>query len=229
MPGQQREDAGEPSGQPRHFQAAVFDLDGTLVDSETRSHESWQHVFRSRGVVPDDDLIRAFVGRRGVDVHDLLRERVPEHDPAELMAASSAHFHAPDQPPLGPLAGAVELVQQIHAAGVPLALVTSAGRPYAEETLTELGVRPLFSVVVTAGDVTVGKPDPEGYRAAARGLGVAPAACVVFEDAPAGVAAAKAAGMYCVAVATTHPPEDLTGADLVVPDLTKITWPPPAA
>ncbi len=170
----EREDAGKPSGEPRRFQAAVFDLDGTLVDSETRSHESWQHVFRSRGMVPDDDLIRAFVGRRGVDVHDLLRERVPEHDPAELMAASSAHFHAPDQPPLGPLAGAVELVRQISAAGVPLALVTSAGRRYAEETLTELGVRPLFSVVVTAGDVTVGKPDPEGYRAAARRLGAAP-------------------------------------------------------
>jgi len=106
-----------------------------------------------------------------------------------------------------------------------LALVTSAGRRYAEETLTELGVRPLFSVVVTAGDVTVGKPDPEGYLAAARRLGTAPAACVVFEDAPAGVAAAKAAGMYCVAVATTHPPEDLAGADQVVPDLTKVTWP----
>ena len=124
----EREDAEEPSGEPRRFLAAVFDLDGTLVDSETRSHESWRHVFRSRGIVPDDDLIRAFVGRRGVDVHDLLREQVPEHDPAELMAASSAHFHAPHQPPLGPLAGAVELVRQISAAGVPLALVTSAGR-----------------------------------------------------------------------------------------------------
>ena len=170
----EREDTGEPSGEPGRFLAAVFDLDGTLVDSETRSHESWRHVFRSRGIVPDDDLIRAFVGRRGVDVHDLLRERVPEHDPAELMEASSAHFHAPHQPPLGPLAGAVELVRQISAAGVPLALVTSAGRRYAEETLTELGVRPLFSVVVTAGDVTVGKPDPEGYRAAARRLGGLP-------------------------------------------------------
>ncbi len=80
-------------------------------------------------------------------------------------------------------------------------------------------------MVVTAEDVTVGKPDPQGYLAAARGLGVPPAACVVFEDAPAGVAAAKAAGMYCVAVATTHPPEDLTAADQVVPDLTKVTWP----
>ncbi len=207
------------------FQAAVFDLDGTLVDSETRSHESWRHVFRSRGIVPDDSLIRAFVGRRGVDVHDLLAERVPGHDPAELMAASSAHFHAPGQPPLAPLGGAVELVRQIAAAGVPLALVTSAGRRYAEEMLAELEVRPLFAVVVTAGDVTVGKPDPEGYRAAARALGVPPEACVVFEDAPAGVAAAKAAGMYCVAVATTHPPAELAAADQVIPALTKITWP----
>jgi HAD superfamily hydrolase (TIGR01509 family) len=210
---------------PRPFRAAVFDLDGTLVDSETRSHESWRHVFRSRGIVPDDSLIRAFVGRRGIDVHDLLQERVPGHDAAELMAASSAHFHAPHQPPLGPLAGAVQLVQLIAAAGVPLALVTSAGRRYAEQTLTELGVRGLFSVVVTAEDVTVGKPDPQGYLAAAQGLGVPPSACAVFEDAPAGVAAAKAAGMYCVAVATTHPPEDLAAADQVVPDLTKVTWP----
>jgi sugar-phosphatase len=213
------------SAEPRRFHAAGFDLDGTLGDSETRSHESWRHVFRSRGIVPDDSLIRAFVGRRGVDVHDLLAERVPGHDPAELMAASSAHFHAPHQPPLGPLAGAVELVRLIAAAGVPLALVTSAGRRYAEQILTELGVRELFSVVVTAEDVTVGKPDPEGYRAAARRLGVLPSACVVFEDAPAGVAAAKAAGMYCVAVATTHPPEDLAAADEIFPDLTTATWP----
>jgi mannitol-1-/sugar-/sorbitol-6-phosphatase len=211
--------------EPGTFRAAVFDLDGTLVDSETRSHESWRHVFRSRGIVPDDSLIRAFVGRRGIDVRELLRERVPGHDPAELMAASSAHFHAPHQPPLGPLAGAVELVRRIGAAGVPLALVTSAGRRYAEETLDELSVRRLFPVVVTAEDVTVGKPDPQGYLAAAGRLGVPPTACVVFEDAPAGVAAAKAAGMYCLAVATTHPPEDLAAADQVVPDLTKVTWP----
>ena len=217
---------GGPPGEARPFRAAVFDLDGTLVDSETRSHESWRHVFRSRGIVPDDELIRAFVGRRGVDVHDLLRERVPGHDPAELMAATSAHFHGADQPPLGPLDGAVELVERISAAGVPLALVTSAGRRYAEQTLTDLGVLPLFSVVVTAEDVTVGKPDPQGYLAAARGLGLPPADCVVFEDAPAGVAAAQAAGMYCVAVATSHPPEDLAAADQVVPDLTKVTWPP---
>ena len=97
-PDAQSPDLGSPGpgstgpGNPvesRPFQAAVFDLDGTLVDSETRSHESWRHVFRSRGIVPDDSLIRAFVGRRGIDVHDLLKEQVPGHDPAELMAATS--------------------------------------------------------------------------------------------------------------------------------------------
>ena len=212
---------------PGRFAAAIFDLDGTLVDSESRSHEIWRQVFSARGITPDDRLIRSFVGRRDVDVHGLLAESLPAHDPAELLAASSAHFHDPDRPPLGPLAGAVELVRQIATARTPLALVTSAGRDYAEQTLTELGVRPLFAVLVTAGDVTVGKPDPQGYRAAAAALGVAPDACVVFEDAPAGVAAAKAAGMYCVAVTTTHTPDELSAADAVVPDLTDVPWPLP--
>jgi mannitol-1-/sugar-/sorbitol-6-phosphatase len=212
---------------PGRFAAAIFDLDGTLVDSESRSHDIWRQVFRARGIIPDDRLIRSFVGRRDVDVHGLLAESLPEHDPAELLAASSAHFHDPDLPPLGPLAGAVELVRQIAKTATPLALVTSAGRRYAEQTLTGLGVRPLFSVVVTAQDVTVGKPDPQGYRAAAAALGVAPEACVVFEDAPAGVAAAKAAGMYCMAVTTTHSVDELAEADVVVADLTSVGWPLP--
>jgi HAD superfamily hydrolase (TIGR01509 family) len=214
---------------PGRFGAAVFDLDGTLIDSETRSRESWLQVFAARGIPADEALIRSFVGRRGIDMHGLLRERLPGHDPAELMAASSEHFHAPHHPPLGPLPGAVELIRSLAVAGVPLGLVTSAGRRYAERILRDLGVRQSFAVVVTAEDVRVGKPDPEGYRAACAALGVPPARCVVFEDAPAGVAAAKAAGAYCVAVTTTHEAADLAGADQVVTGLSAVTWPPPPA
>ena len=208
------------------FAAAVFDLDGTLIDSEERSREAWLHVFETRGLPADEELIRSFVGRRGIDMHGLLLARLPGHDPAELMAATHAHFHGPDQPPLEPLPGAVALVRAIAAADIPLGLVTSAGRRYAEESLLDLSVCELFTVVVTAEDVTAGKPDPEGYRAAIRALGAVPAACVVFEDAPAGVAAAKAAGAYCVAVATSHDRAELTAADRVVPDLTSVSWPP---
>jgi len=212
---------------PGAFRAAVFDLDGTLIDSETRSRESWLHVFATRGIPPDEALIRSFVGRRGIDMHGLLKERLPGHDPAELMAASSAQFHAPHHPPLGPLPGAVDLIRSLAAAGVPVGLVTSAGRRYAEGSLADLGIRAFFAVVVTAEDVRVGKPDPEGYRAACQALGFPPACCVVFEDAPAGVAAAKAAGAYCVAVTTTHEAAELAAADLVVPDLSVVSWPLP--
>jgi HAD superfamily hydrolase (TIGR01509 family) len=209
------------------FRAAVFDLDGTLVDSEPRGNEAWRQVFTMLGMPPDEALIRAFVGRRGIDVRGLLMERLPEHDPARLMAAASAQFHAPGQPPIEPLLGAVELVSAIRGQGVPLGLVTSAGRRYAELRLVQLGVRDAFSVVVAAEDVAVGKPDPQGYRAACDSLGVAAAHCVAFEDSPAGVAAVKGAGLYCVAVTTTHQAAELAAADRIVPDLSAVSWPLP--
>ena len=212
------------------FRAAVFDLDGTLVDSESRNDAAWRRVFEARGMASDEALIRSFVGRRWTDVFALLADGLPSLgqpglDPAALMAAASAHLSDPGLPPLAPMPGAVELVRDIGRQGVPLGLVTSAGRRYAERTLAQLGLRGDFAVVVTGEDVEVGKPDPEGYARACRSLGAAAAACVGFEDAPAGVAAVKAAGMYCVAVATTHEPADLSAADRVVADLTAASWP----
>lgn len=205
--------------------AVVFDLDGTLVDSEPRNHAAWRRVFEAHGTAPDEALIRSFVGRRGRDVLTLLAGRLPGLDPDALMAEAVAHANAPGQPPAEPMPGAVELVREIHQHGLPLGLVTSAGRRYAERMLTQLGLRELFGVIVAAEDVELGKPDPEGYARAGRILGAAAAACVVFEDAPAGIAAAKAAGMYCVAVATTHEPGDLSAADRVVSDLAAVSWP----
>lgn len=96
------------------------------------------------------------------------------------------------------------------------AVVTSATRRLAEARLTAVGVTP--KCLVSADDVTRGKPDPEPYLLAARQLGADPADCVVFEDAPAGLRAARAAGMRTVALATTHRAEELD-ADLVVDDL----------
>jgi hypothetical protein len=126
----------------------------------------------------------------------------------------------------GHVAAAMPIVSRPMARAAPvMALVTSAGRRHAVPTLAGLGLLGLFTVIVAGDEVTVGKPDPEGYRRASDELGVVPARCVAFEDSPAGLAAARAAGMYCVAVTTTHPRSELTGADQIVADLTEITWP----
>jgi mannitol-1-/sugar-/sorbitol-6-phosphatase len=205
--------------------AAVFDLDGTLVDSEQRSRVALQLMFTEYGVPFDDVLLQRFVGRRGPEVFAELAHLFPGHDPVHLASAVGAHFSAVAHPPVPALPGALELTAEIHRHGDPMALVTSAGRKHAVPTLERLGLLGMFTAIVTASDVAVGKPHPEGYLRASAELGIDPADCVVFEDSPAGLAAARTAGMYCVAVTTTHPPSELGLADRIVADLTEITWP----
>ena len=205
--------------------AAVFDLDGTIADSEPRSRLALRRMFEHYGVPHDDELLARFVGRRGPEVFAELGHLFPGRDPAHLSAEVGARFSTPGLPPIAALPGAVELASEIHQLGDPLALVTSATRDHAVPTLERLGLLGLFTVIVAGGDVAAGKPDPEGYRRASDELGVPPSRCVVFEDSPAGLAAARAAGMYCVAVATTHPRSELGAADRIVSDLTEITWP----
>jgi sugar-phosphatase len=211
--------------------AAVFDLDGTLVDTEPGAQAALRQLFEGYGVPHDDALLRRFVGRRGPEVFAELGHLFPGHDPRQLSAEVSGHYRALDLPPAPSLPGATALVRVIHRHGDPLGLVTSGRRQYVLPRLEHLGVLELFAVIVTAGDVTAGKPDPEGYLRACDYLGVAAPLCVVFEDSPAGVAAAKAAGLYCVAVTTTHEPAQLGSADRIVASLAEITWPvlvPPA-
>ena len=107
----------------------------------------------------------------------------------------------------------------------PVAVASGGTRDVVRSTLAKTGLAPLFAVVVTADDVEHGKPAPDMFLLAAKFMGVEPAHCLVFEDGEPGIQAAKAAGMYCVAVATTHAPDDLAAADQVVPDLSKVTWP----
>ncbi|TDC67568.1 HAD family phosphatase [Actinomadura sp. GC306] len=199
--------------------AAVFDLDGTLIDTEPRNRAMWSRLFDAHGVPYDDALIASFAGRRGVEVLGDLAHLFPARPVEELFAEVVAYGALPEMPPIAPVGGAVELVRSLADAGVPLAVVTSAERRYAEGLLDDLGVRGLLDIVVTAGDVGTGKPHPEGYLAAARGLDVPPEEAVGFEDAPAGVAAVKSAGMTCVGVSTTQPVAALAGADHVVADL----------
>ncbi len=202
--------------------AAVFDLDGTLIDTEPRNRVMWSRLFEAHGVPHDEALIASFAGRRGQEVLEDLAHLFPGRTVEELFAQAISYETMPGMPAVAPVPGAVGLVRSLADAGVPLAVVTSGQRPYAERLLAELGIRDLLDLVVTAGDVVTGKPHPEGYLAAARDLDVPPQETIGFEDAPAGVAAVKAAGMICVGVITTQPAGALAGADHVVADFREV-------
>jgi sugar-phosphatase len=190
--------------------ALLSDLDGVLVDSAAAVERSW----------------RAFAGRHGLDPARVLAhahgaptravvEQLLGPDGAEAEAGRVEREQAEDTGGVRALDGAAEL---LAAPPARFAVVTSCTALLAHARLEAAGL-PVPAVLVTADQLRRGKPDPEGYLRAAELVGAPPEDCVVVEDAPTGIRAGRAAGMRVIAVATTHAPEDLTGADLVVPGL----------
>src|SRR5438445_698709 len=123
--------------------------------------------------------------------------------------------------------GVTAFLDEVVAAGIPCAVATSASRFDVDRLLGRLGLRERFDAVVTAEDVRLGKPDPEVYLLAARGIGVPPRECLVFEDSVVGVQAARRAGMRVIGVATAHTADELrvAGAASVIDDFEGLEWP----
>lgn len=210
------------------IRAAIFDFDELLINLQPLHFAADRAALADLG--HDYDMLPASLrlggsGRRISELQAEMRAHFGIAEPlAAMMARRQRHFLAALRaaPALPAMPGAVAAVTALHAAGYPLAVASSGIREYIALVLDRLGVADRFTVVVTGEDVTHGKPHPEPYRVVAARLGIPPAQCVVFEDAAVGVAAAKAAGMRCIAVPNpqTTLPQDLTAADLVLPSLT---------
>jgi sugar-phosphatase len=193
----------------RPFRAALFDLDGTLIDSTPAVNRSWDRLGREYGF--ELDLLAAGHGQPAAQVVAAL---FPAHLVDEALARVT-ELEADDLDGVIALHGAKSALDALPDDS--RAIVTSGTRRIATGRLQAAGITPP-AVLVTFDDVTHGKPDPEPFLLAASRLGVDPADCVVFEDAPAGLAAARAAGCATVAIAGTHDASELD-ADLVVDGL----------
>lgn len=205
--------------------AALFDLDGTLINSEPRSLAVWSRLFEVFDTPCDEAVLHRLLGRRGEDVFAEDPGIFPAVPWDVIVAELRVIQRDPRLPESQILPESAAFVRRLHTAGVPFALVTSSGRQWAEIALERLGVRELFAGIVSAGDVRRGKPDPEPYLSGARLVGHAPEHTVVFEDTPAGIASGRRAGARVVAVTTTHERTVLEGADLIVDHLTEVDWP----
>ncbi|MDI3407149.1 HAD-IA family hydrolase [Streptomyces cavernicola] len=196
-------------------EALLFDNDGTLISSMESVHRCWRRWAEEYGIAADVFERVELHGRPAVEI-------IAELLPAERIPGALKRI---EQLEVEDVAGGVVLLPGAKEllAALPRdrwAVVTSATRPLAEARLHEVGVD--FPAMVAADDITRGKPDPEPFLLAAAKLGVDPARCVVFEDAPAGLRSGRAAGMTTVALTTTHTAAELS-ADAVVADLTAVS------
>ena len=199
------------------WKGVLFDMDGVLVDSMPFHRIAWQKVFLSLGIHVSREEIYKREGEQGsVSVRELLAgagREVSDADLALILAEKERIFQEVSNPRMFP--GAVEILRDLKSLGLRLGLIT--GTSFKEASgLMPADVMALFDIVVTGDRVTRGKPDPEPYLKAVDETGLRTSDFVVVENAPYGIASAKGAGLYCIALMTSLPAEYLSGADLVL-------------
>lgn len=208
----------------KNCQAVIFDLDGVIVDTEPLKFEAYRTVFqRNFGVqLPETDIswrgksepivMRYWLNKFGLemDIPTLINQKRQAYQ--TLLKAT----------PLMPTSGLSSFLEIIcHAKKCGLA--TGSDRLSQQTAMENLGIAPYFEAILTRDDVDQPKPNPEIYQKVSQKLGIQPENCIVFEDSPTGIAAAKAIGMYCIGLETSYTKTELAQADFIIPDFSVLS------
>lgn len=199
-------------------------MDGVIVDSEPVHYEADRRAMAAHGVeFTFEDKKANYIGRT---VRDTMFELSKAHglpDPESVLRERQDLFLELIATELELRDGVRDLLAQLYGRSIPCALVTSGDRWYIDNVFERFSLSSFFTTIITVDDVSAHKPSPEPYLAGAKALGVAPGDCLAVEDSPAGVASAKAAGMYCIAAPSEMTLEaDLSAADARVESITEI-------
>ena len=204
------------------FDAVIFDMDGVLVNSEPFYIEVEQTNFRQLGLEISEEEHQTYQGTATDRMWQLIKERHGiEHPVDELVKMTNSlvtpYFKSLEK--MDSMPGVEKLILNLKGKGIPLALASSSYVDVIEIILQKTGLKKYSNVVVSSQMAGASKPEPDIFLLAAQKLGAQPEKCVVIEDSTNGIAAAKRAGMYCIAFAGPGSElQDQTGADMIIKD-----------
>lgn len=193
--------------------AVIFDMDGTLIDNWKYHIISWQLFFKKKGIVFEN--VESFFGKPG---ETILRECFPKETKegmAKLLYEKELIYHKIYRDLIAPIPGLIDFLKELKKEGLQTAVATSAPPQNVAFTMDMTGLARYFDLILDDSHVSRGKPDPEIYLETAGRLLVDPARCVVFEDTPFGIQAARGAGMKVIGIMTTFTDLD---ADMLIRD-----------
>jgi len=201
--------------------AVVFDMDGLMFNTEEVYWQVGSAVLRRRGHEFDEPLCAEMMGRPPKAAFEIMiRYHALGDSWEQLYVESQEAFIALLDEHLAPMPGLMQLLERLEAAAIPKAIGTSSGRRLVDAVLSRFALQPRFSFILSAEDITRGKPDPEIYLKAARRLSLPPAEVLVLEDSQNGCQAAASAGTFAVAVPAAHSRgQDFSMASLVIDNL----------
>jgi beta-phosphoglucomutase family hydrolase len=204
--------------------AIIWDMDGVIADTADCHFRAWQEVFIKHGITYPEETFKRYFGRRNVDIiRTIMGKDTPEKVVNTISHEKEEDFLVKIKEQIKAFPGVIELIKSLANSEYKMALASSAPKKNVDLITRTLKIDNCFQAVVSSKDVVQGKPNPQVFLLAAGKLSVEPKNCIVFEDAIAGVAAAKSAGMHCIAVTNTNSRESLAEADLIVDTLEIIT------
>ena len=198
----------------------LWDMDGVIADSSSFHFAAWQEAFAKRGVkFTREDFTKLFGTRNDFIIGSVMGKELPEGDVKVMVREKEEIFRRKATGSIKPFPGALRLLNSLKKGNFKLGLASSAPKENIDLVLGELDLVGIFDCIVSGQEVSESKPSPQIYLVAAQKLGALPNDCVVIEDSPLGVKAAKTAGMKCLGITNTHPRRKLGQANIVVDSL----------